>query len=215
MLKDIKIKYCAIAILGSAILAFGLYNIHSLSGVTEGGVIGLNLLLDHWLNISPAITNLVANAICYLLGWRILGRKFIIYSAISTAAFSLFYLILEQFSPLWPEIADHPLIASVIGAIFVGVGVGICIRVGGAVSGDDALAMSISHLLHIKIQWVYLVSDVTILALSLSYIPISRIAYSLLTVVISGQIIGIIQRIGVRCESTAQKNKPDNGGNNV
>ena len=37
-----------VSIFGSAFLAFGLYNVHALSGVTEGGVLGLTLLLDHW-----------------------------------------------------------------------------------------------------------------------------------------------------------------------
>ena len=37
---ELKPRYCLAALLGSTILAFGLYNIHSLSGVTEGGVLG-------------------------------------------------------------------------------------------------------------------------------------------------------------------------------
>ena len=57
MFKGIRIKYCIVAVLSSAFLAFGLYHVHSLSGVTEGGVIGLNLLLDHWFHISPSITS--------------------------------------------------------------------------------------------------------------------------------------------------------------
>ena len=59
--------------------------------------------------------------------------------------------------------------------------------------GDDALAMSLSALLHVDIRWVYLASDLCVLALSLTYIPLKRIAFSLLTVVLSGQIIGWIQ----------------------
>ena len=43
-----KIAYCAAALLGSGILAFGIYEIHAISAVTEGGVLGLTLLLDHW-----------------------------------------------------------------------------------------------------------------------------------------------------------------------
>lgn len=100
-----------------------------------------------------------------------------------------------MFNPLWPSIADHPLAASLIGAVFVGIGAGVCVRAGGAPSGDDALAMSINHLTHIGIQWVYLVSDLCVLGLSLTYIPISRLMYSLLTVILSGQIIGWIQKI--------------------
>ncbi len=53
--------------------------------------------------------------------------------------------------------------------------------------------MSLSHLCHKDIKWIYLVSDLAVLALSVSYIPIRRLAYSLLTVLLSGQIIGILQ----------------------
>jgi uncharacterized membrane-anchored protein YitT (DUF2179 family) len=82
----------------------------------------------------------------------------------------------------------------VLGALFVGVGVGLCVRAGGAPTGDDALAMTLSSRLHVPIERVYLVTDLTVLALSLSYLPIGRIACSVLTVTLSGKIIGIIQR---------------------
>lgn len=195
MFKDIKIKYCMITVLSSAFLAFGLYHVHSLAGVTEGGVVGLNLLLEHWFSISPAVTNFVANVICYLLGWKLLGRKFIIYSAVATVSFSVSYWIIEQFPPLWPQLADIPLLAALVGAVFVGIGCGFCVKVGGAVSGDDALAMCISHTLRLNIQWAYLITDLTVLGLSLTYIPVTKIAYSLLTVLLSGQIIGLIQKL--------------------
>ena len=68
---------CLTALLGSMILAFGLYHIHSLSGVTEGGILGLTLLLEHWFDISPAVSGLILNTLCYLIGWRVLGADFI------------------------------------------------------------------------------------------------------------------------------------------
>ena len=193
MLPKLKPTNCLIAFFTSAFQAFGMYNIHALSGVTEGGIFGLILLLDHWLKLSPAISSVILNGICYLLGWRTLGKEFIGYSLIATAGYSSCYAICEQFPPLWPEIAAHPLLASLVGALFIGIGAGLCVRAGGATSGDDALAMSLTHLTHIPIQRLYLVSDLTVLTLSLSYIPFRRIAYSLLTVILSGQIIGWIQ----------------------
>ena len=110
---------------GSAILAFGLYQVHSISGVTEGGVLGLTLLGHHWLGISPSVSSLILNAACYLLGWRLLGRGFVWRSIVAGGAFSLFYAVFEQFPILFPELAEHPLIAAVAGAMFVGVGGGI------------------------------------------------------------------------------------------
>ncbi len=196
MLPRLNPKNCLMIVLGSAILAFGLYNVHSISGVTEGGVLGLTLLLEHWFGISPSISGLVLNGACYVLGLTLLGKEFILYSIIAGGGFSLFYAIFERFPPLWPQIAQMPLAASVAGAAFVGVGVGLCIRANAAPTGDDSLALSLSHHFKIGIQWVYLLGDLIVLALSLTYIPFSKIIYSLLTVVLSGQLIGLIQKAG-------------------
>ena len=197
------LKNCVITLLGSFILAFGLYHVHSISGVTEGGVLGATLLLEHWTGISPALTGGIMNVLCYVLGWKLLGKEFIAYSALATVGFSGMYKICEQFPHLWPGLADMPLVAALVGALFVGVGAGLCVRVGGAPSGDDALAMSISHATGWKIQWVYLLSDLIVLVMSLSYIPVRRIGYSLFTVLLSGQLIGFVQNFNRTQETGA------------
>ena len=202
-LKNITLKKCAITLLGSFILAFGFYHVHSISGVTEGGVLGATLLLEHWTGISPALTGGIMNVLCYVLGWKLLGKEFIAYSALATVGFSGMYKICEQFPHLWPGLADMPLVAALVGALFVGVGAGLCVRVGGAPSGDDALAMSISHATGWKIQWVYLLSDLIVLVMSLSYIPVRRIGYSLFTVLLSGQLIGFVQNFNRTQETGA------------
>ena len=198
MIPKLKLSNCIVLLLGSIIQAVGIYNIHALSNVTEGGVLGMTLLLQYWLYISPAVSSFVLNLACYALGWRALGKEFIGYSLISICIYSVSYGILEQFPPLRPNIVHHPHISPIAGALFIGIGAGLCVRAGGATAGDDALAMSLNHLFGWPIQRVYLVSDLIVLTLSLSYIPVRRIAYSLLTVVLSGQIIGIMQKIKVR-----------------
>ena len=196
LLPKLRLKNCIFQIVGGMILAFGLFNVHSFSGVTEGGTLGLTLLLDRWVGISPAITSIILNAICYFIGWRTLGKDFIAYSAICCLSFSASYWVCELIGPVYPAIADHRLVAALVGALFVGVGAGLCVRFGGAPCGDDALAMSISRRVRINIRWVYLASDLVVLALSLTYIPLVDILYSLLTVVLSGQIIGFIDGVG-------------------
>lgn len=198
MLPKLKHVNCIIIVFASLLQAFGIYNIHAISNVTEGGVLGATLLLRHWFRISPALSSFVLNVACYGLGWKTLGKEFIGYSLISIASYSVGYAICEQYPPIWPELASMPLTAAILGALFIGIGAGLCVRAGGATAGDDALAMSLSHLSKIPIQRIYLVSDLTVLTLSLSYIPLRRIAYSLLTVVLSGQIIGWIQKIKVK-----------------
>lgn len=192
-LKELNTKGVVISLLGAAILAFGLYQVHSVSEITEGGVLGLTLLLYNHFGISPSLSGLLLNVACYVFGIKVLGRKFIAYSVVSGLGFSGFYALFERFPIIYPHLIEHPLIAAIVGAVFVGVGVGLCVRVGGAPSGDDALAMSLSSLTSIDIKWVYLISDLVVLALSLTYIQPTRLLFSLITVVLSGQIIGALQ----------------------
>ncbi len=191
----IQISYCIIAVFSSMFLAFGMYNVHSVSGVTEGGILGMTLFFEKVFNFSPAITSALMNAACYIFGWKILGKNFVVYSLFSTLGFSCAYRVCEQFDPLWPELYEMPILAAVLGALFVGIGAGICVRIGGAPSGDDALAMGLSKLVKIKIQWVYVLSDLTVLGLSCIYIPLRRIIFSLLTVMLSTFVIGVVIKV--------------------
>lgn len=186
-----------LALLGSAILAFGLCHVHAYSGVTEGGVLGLTLLLHHWLGVSPSVSGLILNAACYLFGYKTLGRSFVFYSVIAGGGFSLFYALFELLPPVFPMLAGAPLAAAIVGALFVGIGVGLSVRAGGAPGGDDALAMALSQVLRQPIERIYLASDLIVLLLSASYLPLSNLACSLLTVLLSGRLIGLVQRAGI------------------
>lgn len=187
---------CAALAAGAAILAFGMYNIHSQSRITEGGVLGMTLLIQHWTGISPAISEAVLDVICYGLGLKYLGKGFLGSALLATGAYSAFYAMNERIGYVLPDLTAQPLLAAMAGAVFVGVGVGIVVRAGGAACGDDALALVLSKLLHTGVPRIYLFSDLTVLTLSLSYIPFINIAYSLVTVMLSSFIIGRILAIG-------------------
>ena len=194
--------------LGAAILAFGIYNVHRQAGITEGGVLGMTLLLDRWFGISPAVGELVMDIICYAVGYKVLGGAFARYSLVATCSFALSYGVYEMFPPLLPDLSAHPLVAAVLGAIFVGVGVGLAVRVGGACGGDDALAMVLAKKLRWPISRCYLSTDLAVLLLSLSYIPLGRIAYSLITVTISSFLIGKVQTVGKKEPAAAECDQP-------
>ena len=180
-------------LLGAMICTFGIHNIHQRTHITEGGMIGLMLLVERWLNISPAYITPVLDISCYLLACKFLGGRFIKISIVSTACVSGFYKIWELFPPMLPDLSAHPLTAAVLGGIFVGIGVGLIVRQGGSSGGDDALALTISHTLRWRLSRAYLFTDLTVLILSLSYIPLRRIVFSLITVTISSCLIDLVK----------------------
>ena len=183
---------CIIA--GTAILSFGIYNIHQQTAISEGGVLGMILLLNHWMGISPAILSPVLDCLCYLFAIKYLGKDFLKVTIATSISLSGFFFLWEKFPPFIPDLSAQPLIAAVLGGIFVGVGVGIIVRQGGSSGGDDALALVISKLTGIRLSHAYMATDFTVLLLSLTYIPFRRIAYSLVTVTISSWLIDFIKR---------------------
>ena len=181
---------------GTAILAFGLYNIHRQSNITEGGVLGLVLFFDHWLGITPALISPVLDISCYLIGFRFLGREFAKCSVIASLSFACWYALFEKFPPLLPSLAEHPAAAALLGGCFVGLGVGLAVRAGGAAGVDDALAMTISHVTKWPISRAYLFTDLVVLALSATYISPKNLLCSLITVTVSSFLIGRVQTFG-------------------
>ena len=186
-------KKIAFIVIGAAICSFGIHNIHQRSGITEGGIMGLMLLTEHWLGISPAYITPVLDIACYLLAFRFLGGRFIKISMISTVCISVFYKIWELFPPMLPDLTDYPLAAAICGGVFVGVGGGLIVRQGGSSSGDDALALTISEVTKWRLSAAYLFTDLVVLGLSLTYIPANRIAFSVVTVLLSSWLIDLIQ----------------------
>ncbi len=185
----------AVLVCGAAVLSFGLYNIHSRCGVTEGGVLGTTLLLHHWFGISPGICELVIDGICYAMGFRLLGRAFFGRALAASAAYAGFYLLWERLGPVLPDLSARPFWAAVLGGAFVGVGVGLVVRAGGASGGDDVLALLLHQYMRLSLSGSYFFTDAVFLLASLSYIPARRIAWSLLTVTISSLLIEGIQHV--------------------
>lgn len=186
-------KKVLLIIVGALICSFGLHNIHQRTGITEGGVLGMVLLVNHWAQIPASAVTFSLDLLCYIMALKYLGVEFIGMSVFSTLCVSGFLKLWEQFPPMMPDLTDLPFLAAVLGGLFIGIGVGLIVRQGGSSGGDDALALVISKLSGWRLSRSYLFTDVTVLVLSLSYIPFRRIAFSLITVTISSLLIDFIK----------------------
>lgn len=193
VIEGLSYKKIALIMVGAMICSFGIHNIHQQTGITEGGVIGLMLLAEHWLGVSPAYITPVLDISCYILAFKYLGGRFIKTSVISTVSVSLFYKVWELFPPMLPNLLPYPLLAALCGGAFVGIGVGIIVRQGGSSGGDDALALTISRVTHWRLSRCYLFTDFVVLGFSLTYIPFSKIVFSIITVTISSYLIDRVQ----------------------
>lgn len=193
----------AMLVLGAAILAFGLYNVHSQSHITEGGVLGMTLLLEHWLGVSPAVSEVVLDGICYALGLRYLGKAFLPHALAATGLLCPVLRAQRACRPCSAQFGRDAAGGRGSGRRLCGRGRGTGGARGGAAGGDDALALVISKKLGWRLPMAYLATDLTVLLLSLSYIPPVKIACSLVTVTISSFLIGKLEGRGEKAQTTA------------
>lgn len=193
-IKKETLKSILLIIIGASILSFGSYNFNYQNNVTEGGVLGLLLLMQHVFNISPSITSVIIDFSLFSIGTKFFGKRFLLYSVLSTITFSTTYKIWESVGFLIPSFTNNMLIASILAGIGVGVGVGLVVRGGGASGGDDVIALLGNKLLKLKVNHVYLVTDAIVLLMSLVYLDIKQVFFSIIAVTISGKIISIIYK---------------------
>jgi uncharacterized membrane-anchored protein YitT (DUF2179 family) len=194
MKKNIKNIDKLLIVLGSSIVAYGIYNIHSRCSITEGGELGIELLIYNLLNISPAIVSLIIDVTSYIIGSILFGKKFLLNAIIGTISYSFFYFIFENTPTIFLDLSNQLLLASIIGGILVGIGCGVVIYNDGACGGDDAIALIISKTLRVPVSISYLLLDIFVIIISISYIGINNIMYSFLTAIISSILIGVISR---------------------
>lgn len=188
------LKNILLIIIGSTILSFGSYNFNYQNNVTEGGILGLILLIKNVFNISPSITSLIIDLSLFTLGSKFFGKQFLIYSILSTFTFSTTYRIWEKIGFLVPSFQHNMLIASILAGIGVGIGVGFVVKGGGASGGDDVIALLGNKLLRLKVNHVYLITDAIVLLMSLVYLDIKQVFFSIIAVTTSGKIISLIYK---------------------
>lgn len=193
-IKKTTLKSILLIIMGATILSFGSYNFNYQNNVTEGGVLGLLLLMQQVFNISPSITSVVIDFSLFAIGSKFFGKRFLLYSILSTITFSSTYKIWESIGFLVPSFTNNMLIASILSGIGVGIGVGLVVRGGGASGGDDVIALLGNKLLKIKVNHIYLATDAIVLFMSLVYLDIKQVFFSIIAVTISGKIISIIYK---------------------
>lgn len=124
----------------------------------EGGVTGVTIILYYVMEWSPSIVSFVINAILLIIGYRFLSRQTTIYTIIAVIFNSVFLYLTES----WSIQSDEILINAIFGGVFVGVGIGLIIRVGGTTAGTTILARIANKFLGWNISYALLFFDLIV-----------------------------------------------------
>ncbi len=182
-------------LLGTAIYAFGLLYFIIPNQLMEGGVTGITILLKYAFGISPSLSNLVLNIPLFLLGWKILGGRQIIYTGIGIGSLSFFLWVFEKMIDSgWIQTFETDyILASLYAGVTLGAGLGIVFRFGGTTGGSDIVARILGRKYGFSMGQVILTIDILIIGLSLFYVAKENILYTLVAVFIASKVIDFIQ----------------------
>lgn len=181
--------------LGTAIYAFGFVQFNMANHLAEGGVAGLTLIVYHLLGLDPSVTTLLFNLPLFLLGARILGRQSMVLSIYGTVTMSLFIWFWQRL-PLSVDVGQDLLIASLLAGLCAGLGSGLVFRFGGTTGGTDIIARITEKLFGIQLGQMLLAIDVGVLLLSLTYIDIRHMMYTLIASFVFSQVVTVVEHGG-------------------
>lgn len=155
--KEIILEYMLV-IIGNLILALGVGLFILPNHILSGGVAGIAVALEPILLIS---SNMIINILTFCLfgvGALVLGKKFLIKTALSSILYPLFLTIISQFTDA-VYITDNAILASLYGGVMIGLGVGLVFRTGASTGGMDIPPLIINKYTGLPLPTLVLVID--------------------------------------------------------
>lgn len=197
MSKSIKNKYLLellMIALGCSLYALSLDMISVPNRLADGGLSGISLLLKHFFNINMGLSTLILNIPLLLLGYSFMGKRLLLYTIWGTLCLS-FFLWFWHLLPIITQLnLEHDLFLSATSAgILSGLGLGLVFRFGGTTGGTDIIARIFQLKMGISSGKVILFGDAVVLFISLSYLDIKHMMYTLLASYILAKVMDRLQ----------------------
>lgn len=197
MNKEVKfhpVNFLMIA-LGAAIYAFGFVNFNMVNHLAEGGISGITLIFHALFKLNPAYTQILFNIPLFILGVKIFGKRGMIYTIHGTVCLSVFIWLFQRMS-FSIDLAHDTLIAALLAGIFAGIGGGIVFRFGGTTGGGDIIGRYFEQKKGLALGQTLFVFDIVVLTLSLSYIDIQHMMYTVIASFVFSQVVAVVQNGG-------------------
>ncbi|MBP2099683.1 YitT family protein [Enterococcus rivorum] len=186
--KKFYLKDVIFILLGTCLYAFGLVTFNIANNLAEGGVTGITLILRALFDINPAYSTLLINIPLIIIGGKILGKHSFYYTILGTFSLS-FFLWIWQLFPVEINLDNDLLIASLLAGLAGGIGSGFVYRVGGTTGGTDVIARILEKKIGISMGRSILLFDVLVLVLSLTYIDVKRMMYTLIVSFVFSRVV--------------------------
>ncbi|WP_442599150.1 YitT family protein [Neobacillus sp. D3-1R] len=189
----LQIKKMIVVMLGALLNAVGMNFFLIPADVYASGFAGISQLVSRIFTeytpftISTGILLLLLNIPVTILGWKVIGRSFTLYSFFSVLLMTLFLEILPVV-----HVSKDLLLNAVFGGVISAVGVGVTLKWGASTGGLDIIAMVLSRMKDKPVgTYIFLLNAVIILTAGYLF-GWEKALYTLVTLYASTRVIDAI-----------------------
>ncbi len=180
-------------VLGAFIMASGYVLFVSPYKIVPGGVYGIGIILYHLMNLPIGLTGLALNIPLAIIGVKLLGPRFGVKTVVGFFLVSGFIDGIGMWYGAEPLVEGDPLLSSIFGGVFIGLGLGLIFKARATSGGTSILAMIMTKYTRIPIGQSLAIVDALVVGLALlSFGDWTIPLYSLIVIFITGKVIDVV-----------------------
>ncbi|MDR3540043.1 MAG: YitT family protein [Desulfosporosinus sp.] len=176
-------------IIGATVVSISINTLIIPNQIADGGVTGIAIIFHYLFNWPVSLTILLLNLPLFLLGLRLVGRNFLVYSVLGVTVLSA---VLSLTSHL-PALTHDTLLAVISGGVLSGIGMGIIFRSSGSLGGTDILAVLFARTTSLSVGQILLgIDGVIFLAVAILFRP-EMAMYAMIYMFIATRVVDFVQ----------------------
>ena len=186
-----QIRKYGLIVLGSFIYGFSFQAFLFPNSIVSGGVTGIAMILNAFTHWPIGLMVIAMNVPLFLVAWRHFGLDFLISSLVGMALSSIF---VDLFALTGLVLTSDPLLASVIGGVIKGVGLGMIYYYGATTGGIDIVVKLLrTRFMQLNFGTIMLILDAAIiLAYALIIKNYDSAMYSVITMFVVTKVIDLV-----------------------
>ena len=158
------------------------------NNIAPGGITGVATIFNYLWNWPVGMTSMLLNLPLFLIGFRSMGRVFVFRSFVATVLFSACIDLIQL-----PPLIDDMLLASVYGAILLGLGLGLIMRGGATTGGSDMIARMVNKRFPLLTVGTFLfIVDCSVILAAGFTMSAEKALYALINIFVSAKVVDLV-----------------------
>lgn len=183
-----KILNLVYIISGNIFIALAVNTLILENHIIVGGTSGIGNVLNHYFNIPVSLSVGCLNVCLFLVGLFFIGKKFAMTTLLSTFLFPIILQFFETHS-MFHHYLEDPLLAAILAACLVGVGIGLILKANASTGGVDILAILLNKKFGFPVHIVLNCIDLSILVLQFTFNDTTHVIYGIMIVMITAVVL--------------------------